>query len=60
MSNTTQTTAQLPKAFESAGKVLKRIQGLIKRVFFFTIITKALRSLKEGLSGIISQNSALQ
>ena len=60
MSNTTQTTAQLPKAFESVGKVLKRIQGLIKRVFFFTIITKALRSLKEGLSGIISQNSALQ
>lgn len=60
MSNTTQTTAQLPKAFESAGKVLKRIQGLIKRVFFFTIITKALRSLKETLSGIISQNSALQ
>ena len=60
MSNTTQTTARLPKAFESVGNVLKRIQGLIKRVFFFTIITKALRSLKEGLSGIISQNSALQ
>lgn len=60
MSNTTQTTAQLPKAFESVGKVLKRIQGLIKRVFFFTIITKALRSLKTALGNIISQNSALQ
>lgn len=60
MSNTTRTTARLPKAFESVGNVLKRIQGLIKRVFFFTIITKFLRALKEGLGGIISQNSALQ
>ena len=57
---TTGITAELPKAFQAFGKVLTRIQGLIKRVFFFTIISKFLRALKEGLSGIISQNNALQ
>lgn len=40
-------------------KTLHRIQGLIKRVFFFSIITKALRSLRQGLGNIISKNSEL-
>lgn len=40
-------------------KTLKRIGGLIKRVFVFTVITKGLRALREVLSGVVSQNKDL-
>ena len=36
MSDTTNNTKELPQAFNSLTKPLKRIQGLIKRVFFFS------------------------
>ena len=60
MSNTTNNTKELPQSFNALTKPLKRIQGLIKRVFFFSLITKALRGLRTALGNIISQNSALR
>ena len=37
----------------------RRIMGLIKRVFFFSLITKALRAVRSQVSAIIASDSAL-
>lgn len=40
-------------------KFANRIKGLAKRVFIFSVITKALRSMRDALSGYIAQDSKL-
>ena len=42
------------------GKFVKRIGGLAKRVFIFTVITKALRKLKELLTSMTSSDKQIQ
>ena len=37
----------------------RRIMGLVKRVFFFTLITKALRSVRSQVSALIASDSQL-
>lgn len=37
-------------------KTSKRILGLIRRVFIFTVITKALRSVRENISSVLMSN----
>lgn len=41
-------------------KFVKRIGGLAKRVFIFTVITKALRKLKELLTSMTSSDKQIQ
>lgn len=51
------------KAIKGSTKPLeafsKRISGLVKRVFVFTLITKALRAMRDALGSYISQDSKL-
>lgn len=43
-------------AFEKFGK---RVGGLVKRVFVFSVITKALRALRTALGGLFTNNSTI-
>ena len=51
------------KAIKGSTKPLeafsKRISGLVKRVFVFTLITKALRAMRDALGSYLSQDSKL-
>lgn len=49
----------LEGAAESVKRLNKRIAGLMKRVFVFTVITSALRSVKEWFSKVIKTDSEL-
>lgn len=40
-------------------RTIKRIGGLIKRVFFFSVITSGLRTLRDGISGLIKSDDKL-
>lgn len=49
----------LDGAADSVKRLNKRIAGLMKRVFVFTVITSALRSVKEWFSKVIKTDSEL-
>ena len=51
-------TNMLDQARSKAERVLRRIQRLAERVMFFTVITQALRSIREYLGEVISQDEA--
>ena len=53
---TTKSTNGLDNAF---GKFYKRVAGLAKRVLIFSVITKALRALRNAIGDIITQDAAL-
>ena len=50
-------TKPIESASEAVNKFGKRILGLAKRVFIFTLITKALRSLRDTFGGLLKSNS---
>ena len=50
----------LTGATAGLNKFVKRIGGLAKRVFIFTVITKALRKLKELLTSMTSSDKQIQ
>lgn len=56
--------SSMPPALSKAGMALdkfsKRIIGLAKRVFIFSVITMALRKLRKAISDMIGQDSELQ
>lgn len=51
--------SKTPPILNSMQKAVKRITGLIKRVFFFSLITSALRSLRNSLGNLIKSNSEM-
>lgn len=53
---TTKSTSGLDKSF---GNFYKRVAGLAKRVLIFSVITKALRALRNAIGDIITQDAAL-
>lgn len=58
----TKKTSRLKQAFENSGKSVdkfaKRVKGLALRVFVFSMITKALRGLREQFGKMITEQGA--
>lgn len=50
---------EIKKSNNPLEKFVTHVKGLVKRVFIFSVITKALRAMREALSGYIKQDSKL-
>lgn len=57
MNSATESTSKTSNAMEALGR---RIQNLAKRVFVFSVITKALRALRNAMSDAIGNNQEFQ
>lgn len=57
--NTAKRLNVFSRAFEAIGPKIKRLAGLVKRVFVFSVITAGLRHLRSQLSAFLEQNTAL-
>lgn len=59
VTNSKKATDSTKTADNAFGKLAKRISGLAKRVFIFSVITKALRALRSAIGDRIRGDSAL-